>query len=134
MSILSPIARLFQAPVNPEHPPSESMRDMAVLMNIRTLLSQDRQILTRHPILKHMVARYDAVVNDITPYGHPKSRTEPAEMFRDRINDLTVEIVNKRHVKRRKQDSRTNSKSLEKQSKNRGKKYYQQTSRKSKNA
>ncbi len=117
---------LAPAPAPTPRIPSAHERNEIILANIRKLLEQDRKVLTRHPILKHLVARYDAVINHVTEFGHPRAPVEPVDMFRDRMNELTVEVINKQQIRNKKQRQREANKVAEKSAKDKGRHYYDQ--------
>lgn len=83
------------------------------LANIRRLMSEDRKVLSKHPILKHLFDRYTAVVLDVHGNGHPTTPVEPIREFNERVNDLIVERHNKTLIKKRKYQSRINKKAAE---------------------
>lgn len=87
------------------------------LQGLKNLLEQDKRALSRHPILKHLVARYEAFLKKEGP-------VEPVTLFRDRMNELTVQTLAKKDVKFKKQQRRSNSKARELHAKEAGKKRF----------
>lgn len=95
--------------VTPEIPASE-----VTLHNLKKLLQEDRALMSRHPVLKHLYARYAAVVNDVTIFGYANTPIEPVKDFHNRVNELLVENHNKGLIKKKKQRARISAKTLEK--------------------
>lgn len=93
--------------------------EMVTLHNFKKLLQEDKALMSRHPILKHLYARYAAVVNDVTPFGYANTPIEPVKEFHHRVNDLLVENHNKGLIKKRKQRNRLDGKRAEKITKQR---------------
>lgn len=106
---------------------SESVKNETTLDTLRKAMAEDRKYVTRHPILKHLFLRYEAILNDITEFGLPQARIEPAKEFSERVNQLTVDIANKENIKRRKIRSRASSRNQQATRKEKGKNYYGRT-------
>lgn len=84
-------------------PPSE-----VTLANLKKLLQEDKALMSRHPVLKHLYARYAAIVNDVTPFGYANTPIEPVKEFHHRVNEIIVEKHNKGLIRKQKQRRRTN--------------------------
>ncbi len=95
-------------------PPSE-----VTLANLRKLLQEDKALMSRHPVLKHLYARYAAIVNDVTPFGYANTPIEPVKEFHNRVNEIIVEKHNKGLIRTQRQRRRSSAKSTEKQIKQR---------------
>lgn len=93
--------------------PAGFMRDEITLKYLREILDEDRNAMTRHPYLKHLFARYDAIVNHVDELGYPKTHTEPARTFVDRVNTLADQRTSKDNIKRNAYQSRQRKKSNE---------------------
>lgn len=106
---------------------SENMRNETILLNLRKTLSEDRRFITRHPILKHLFLRYEAILNDHTVFGHPKARVEPPAEFSERVNNLSVELANKETIRRKKLAAREVKRATANKIKNKGKEQYART-------
>lgn len=104
-------------------------RDLVTLENIRKLLEEDRKYITRHPVLKHLFQRYDAVLNDVTQFGNPRTPVEPIQEFRDRVNEQIVSHHNKKVMIEKKRARREANKASLKKAKTKGVKYFQTTNR-----
>lgn len=89
------------------------------LHNFKKLLQEDKALMSGHPILKHLYARYAAVVNDVTPFGYANTPIEPVKEFNHRVNELIVENHNKGLIKKRKYRARLAAKAAEKNIKQR---------------
>lgn len=102
-------------------------RDLVTLENIRKVLEEDRKHMTRHPVLKHLFQRYDAIINQVTQFGNPRSPIEPVTEFRDRVNEEIVTQHNKRIVLERKKANRLRKQAFIKTNKTTGSNYYGRT-------
>lgn len=89
------------------------------LANLRKLLQEDKALMSRHPVLKHLYARYAAIVNDVTPFGYANTPIEPVKEFHNRVNEIIVEKHNKGLIRTQRQRRRSSAKSAEKQIKQR---------------
>lgn len=98
--------------------------EAVTLHNFKKLLQEDKALMSRHPVLKHLYARYAAIVNDVTPFGYANTPIEPVKEFHHRVNELLVEGHNKGLIKKRKQRSRFSAKQVEKSTKQRNARTY----------
>lgn len=104
-------------------------RDLVTLSNLRKLFDEDRRYITRHPILKHLFQRYEAVLNDVTQFGNPRTPVEPIQEFRERIDEQIVSHHNKKVMIEKKRARREANKASLKKAKTKGVKYFQTTNR-----
>lgn len=102
-------------------------RDLKTLENIRKVMEEDRKHLTRHPVLKHLYQRYDAIVNQVTSFGHPTSPVEPVLVFKHRINQQIVDHHNKRVILEKKLARKEAARMDKRRAKEKGKNYYGST-------
>ncbi len=116
--------RAKAALLRPIHPVT---KDLAILDNLRKVFEEDRRHITRHPILKHLFQRYDSLLNQTTCFGHPVAPVEPSQDFRDRVNQLIVDMHNKRIVIEKKRAREAQKKAAVYQSKSKGKRYFNKT-------
>lgn len=136
MALLSvyPVNEVRARPKKPSTPALLEMvtpttRDLVTIENLRKVMEEDRRHITRHPILKHLFQRYDAILNQVTQFGNPKSPVEPIQEFKERINEQIVSHHNKKVMIEKKRARREAIKASSKKVKTKGVKYFQNTVR-----
>lgn len=103
---------------------SPNLVNQVTLDTLRETLAQDRKLITRHPVLKHLFLRYEAIVNQITPFGYPQARIEPTAELYDRLNELTVVTAQKDQIRRKRRNNRTRTQEQIKAAKEKGRNNY----------